>query len=224
MRVQVIVCDQQALTLLGVRSVLEPEPDIELLRETSSVGELLTLARELGPDVVVLGMPIAGADVLSTVRQLIQARHGTPLGLILMTAGTDEALLLEALRAGVRGVASKEHEPAELVRAIRAVAAGEAVLTTTMTRHLLDWAARVPVATIARRPLLDRLSHRERTVLEMVSNGLSDAEVAAALHVSVATVRSHMHHVTSKLELSGRAQAVAFAYRHGLVLESASEG
>jgi DNA-binding NarL/FixJ family response regulator len=223
MRVRVIVCDQQALTLLGVRSVLESEPDIELLRETSSVGELLTLARELGPDVVVLGMPIAGADVLSTVRQLIQARHGTPLGLILMTAGTDEVLLLEALRAGVRGVASKEHEPAELVRAIRAVAAGEAVLTTTMTRHLLDWAARVPVATIAR-PLLDRLSHRERTVLEMVSNGLSDAEVAAALHVSVATVRSHMHHVTSKLELSGRAQAVAFAYRHGLVMESASEG
>ncbi|GAA4236716.1 response regulator transcription factor [Actinomadura meridiana] len=220
MAVRLIVHDQQPLTLLGVRAILEAERDIEVIRETRDTHQLVALSREHGPDVVLVGLPLPDTDLLDLVRRILRDGTGYAPGVVMMTTPTHEDSLLDALRAGVRGVASKESPPSELVRTIRAVAAGGAVLTSTMTRHLLDWASRVPVASTVRTSVVDALSRRERTVLELVSSGMSDEEVAAELHVSTATVRSHIHHITSKLGMSGRAQAVAFAYRQGLVVEA----
>lgn len=222
MAVRVIVYDQQTLTLLGVRSILDHERDIELVAETRSTRHLVALAREHAPDVVLVGLPLAGGNVLDLVRRILDTGAGAAPRMVVLTAPTHEDSLLDALRAGVRGVASKESPPAELVRTIRTVAAGGAVLTSTMTNHLLDWASRVPVATGAGASAVDALSERERTVLELVSSGLSDAEVAAELHVSTATVRSHVHNITAKLGMSGRTQAVAFAYRQGLMAEESA--
>ncbi|WP_165494912.1 LuxR C-terminal-related transcriptional regulator [Actinomadura roseirufa] len=217
MAVRVIAYDQQTLTLLGVRAILEPERDIDLVGDTRSARHLVSLAREHRPDVVLVGLPLAGADLLDFVgRELPSVGRPAPR-VIVLTSPKHEGALLDALRAGVRGVAGKESPPSELVRTVRAVAAGGAVLTSTMTRHLLDWASRVPVASEVRASAVSMLSDRERRVLELVSSGLSDAEVSAQLHVSTATVRSHMHHITAKLGMSGRTQVVAFAYRQGLI-------
>ncbi|RKS77044.1 DNA-binding NarL/FixJ family response regulator [Actinomadura pelletieri DSM 43383] len=222
MTVRVLVHDQQTLTLLGVRTVLEAERDIEVVRETRDARRLVALTREHAPDVVLVGLPLQGTDVLDLVRRILDEGEERAPGVIVMTTPTHEDSLLDALRAGVRGVASKESPPSELVHTIRSVAAGGAVLTSTMTRHLLEWASRVPMASRAQNSVVDALSRRERTVLELVSSGMSDEEVAAELHVSTATVRSHIHHITSKLGMSGRTQVVAFAYRQGLVVEAPS--
>ncbi|MDL4777567.1 LuxR C-terminal-related transcriptional regulator [Actinomadura xylanilytica] len=224
MPVRVIVHDRQTFTLLGVRAVFEPERDIEIAGETRSARHLVSLVREHGPDVVLIGLPLSDLDVLELVRRVLEAGRPPVPGVVVMAAPKYEGSLLDALRAGVRGVAGKESPPSELVRTVRAVAAGGAVLTATMTGHLLDWAARVPVASGVRASVVAALSGRERRVLELVSRGLSDAEVAAELHVSTATVRSHMHHVTAKLGMSGRTQVVAFAYRQGLMVEESARG
>ncbi|HEU5023894.1 MAG TPA: response regulator transcription factor [Spirillospora sp.] len=220
MPVRVIVYDQQTLTLVGVRAVFEPERDIEIVGETRTTRHLLSVVREHDADLVLVGLPMPDLDVLDLVGRVREAAGGrTAPSVVVMAAPKHEGALLDALRAGVRGVASKESPPSELVRTVRAVAAGGAVLTATMTSHLLDWAARVPVASTVQAPVVDTLSERERRVLELVSSGLSDTEVAAELHVSTATVRSHMHHITAKLGMSGRTQVVAFAYRQGLMAE-----
>lgn len=224
MPIRVIVYDQQTLTLVGVRAIFQPERDIEIVGETRKTRHLLSMVREHDADVVLVGLPVPDLDILELVKHVREAGGGTAPSVVVMSAPKHEGSLLDALRAGVRGVASKESPPSELVRTVRAVAAGGAVLTATMTSHLLDWAARVPVASAVRAPAVDALSERERRVLELVSSGLSDAEVAAELHVSTATVRSHMHHVTAKLGMSGRTQVVAFAYRQGLMEETANRG
>lgn len=224
MPIRVIVYDQQTLTLLGVRAIFEPERDLEIVGETRDARRLPALVRERRPDAVLVGLPLPDLEVLELVRRVLAAGNGDGPSLVVMASPKHEGSLLDALRAGVRGVASKESPPSELVRTVRAVAAGGAVLTATMTGHLLDWAARVPMASAVRDAVVERLSERELRVLELVSSGLSDAEVAAELHVSTATVRSHMHHVTVKLGMSGRTQVVAFAYRQGLMAEEPAKG
>lgn len=215
MPIRVIVHDRQTLTLIGVRMILEAEPDIELAGESRDEGRLVALAAERRPDVVLLGLPVDDGEAAGVVRSVVDG--GGRTGVVVMAPSPHEGSLLELLRAGVRGVVGKESAPSEIVRAIRVVASGGAVLTSAVTGHLLDWVARVPVATTVTPSLLEVLSDRERHVLELVADGLSDAEAAEELHVSMATVRSHVHHISAKLGLSGRAQLVAFAYRQGLV-------
>ncbi|MFC4906987.1 LuxR C-terminal-related transcriptional regulator [Actinomadura gamaensis] len=216
MTVRVIVLDRQALTRLGVRMILEAEPDLELVAEARTGRELVPLVAERRPDIVLVGLPLAEGEASELVRNLV-ADGGRRPGVVVMAASAHEASLLETLRAGVRGVVGKDCPPHEIVRAIRVVASGGAVLTSAVTGQLLDWVARVPVATSVRPAVAEALSDRERHVLELVAGGLSDTEIAEELHVSTATVRSHVHHITAKLGVPGRAQVVAFAFRQGLV-------
>ncbi|MFD9941264.1 response regulator transcription factor [Nonomuraea sp. NPDC059023] len=217
MGIRILTCDRHTLVLAGVRAFLSREPDIQIVGEARDGVEAIKQARKSQPDVVLLGVSDDLADLTGLVHKLTAFGLDSSPRVLLMAAPEHESRLLDVLRAGARGVVGKDSTASELGRAVRAVAAGHACLTPSMTRRLLDWAmtagpgsTQVPVEAA-------RLTGREREVLAMLAKGLTDGDIAAMLRLSKATVRSHVHHMAAKLGVSGRAQAVAFAFRHGLV-------
>jgi DNA-binding NarL/FixJ family response regulator len=218
MEIKVLVCDDQALVRAGIRAVLAAEPDIAVVAEVADPYEAQRATGRIEPDVAIIG----GRDAtgrIALIASLVRARPTAPAVLIVgpPTGHPDGTELLDVLRAGARGWVSMDRSPCELVHAVRAVAGGGAVLTPAATRQVIELAMR-PVPDDCPLPAaVSRLSPRELTVLELVAGGLSGGEVARRLHVSEATVRSHVHHILTKLDLRNRAQAVAFAYRYRLV-------
>jgi DNA-binding NarL/FixJ family response regulator len=218
--IRVLLCDEQTVALEGLRAILDRHSDLRVVGETQNVREVARLASELRPDVVLLGLPSDHLNLAVSVNELLSNAGEEALHILALAASERQQGLLEALHAGVRGIVDKASPPEELLRGVRAVAAGEAALTPSITRRLLEWAlAKNPV--IIEPPVPVRaLSAREIAVLELLAQGASDDEVAERLHVSKPTVRSHVHNLLGKLGLRSRCQAVAYAYRHGLVAAS----
>jgi DNA-binding NarL/FixJ family response regulator len=211
-KLRVVIADDQPMMRAGFKAVLEATGDIQVVAEASTGDEAVRAAGEHAPDVVLMDIRMPGMDGIEATRRLPRQRV-----LILTTFGLDQ-YIIEALRAGASGFLLKDAPTHEVVAAVRAVAAGDAVLSATVTRQLLDQVARRLPAAVSRRPdELDLLTEREQEVLRMLANGLSNAEIATALVLSEATVKSHVSRLLGKLGLRDRVQAVIYAYETRLI-------
>jgi DNA-binding NarL/FixJ family response regulator len=211
-RLRVVIADDQPILRAGFKALLETAGDIEVVAEAGSGAEAISRTREQRPDVVLMDIRMPGIDGIEATRQLAP----TPV-LILTTFGLDE-YIIQALRAGASGFILKDTQVDDLLRAVRTVAAGDAFLSPAVTRRLLDQVARRLPASVDRRPeQLDDLTERELVVLRMLAAGLTNAEIAKALVLSEATIKSHVSKVLQKLALRDRVQAAIFAYEIGLV-------
>jgi DNA-binding NarL/FixJ family response regulator len=216
-RVRVVIAEDQPLLRAGFRALLESAGDIEVVAEAATGGEAIDLALEHRPDVVLMDIRMPDMDGIEATRRLTRTRV-----LILTTFGLDD-YIIEALRAGAAGFILKDTRVEDLLEAVRTVAAGDAVLSPAVTRRLLDQVARRLPAGVDRRPgQLAELTERELAVLRMLAAGLSNMEIASALVVSEATVKTHVSKVLQKLKLRDRVQAAIFAYEIGLIEPGAS--
>jgi DNA-binding NarL/FixJ family response regulator len=213
--IRVLIADDQPLARAGFRAVLEATGAVKVVAEAESGDQAVELARRHDPDVVLMDVRMPGTDGIEATRRMPNQKV-----LILTTFGLDD-YIIEALRAGASGFLLKDAPVDELVRAVRTVAAGDAQLSPAVTKRLLDQVARRLPAAVARDSrALAELTEREREVLRLLAAGMSNAEIAAALVVSEATVKSHVSNVLQKLGLRDRVQAVIYAYENGLVAPS----
>jgi DNA-binding NarL/FixJ family response regulator len=219
MTTSVLLADDQELMRMAFRMVMDTQPDIEIVGEAANGREAVDAARRLGPDVVLMDVRMPEMDGVQATREIVAAQSSTRV-IILTTFDLDE-YVYAALRAGASGFLLKDTPPADLLSGIRAVASGDAVVAPRVTRRLLDnYAQRLPApgrADRGQRERLELLTAREREVLIQLARSLSNAEIAAQLVLSEATVKSHVGRILSKLGLRDRVQVVVFAYEIGLV-------
>jgi DNA-binding NarL/FixJ family response regulator len=222
--VRVLIVDDQALVRAGFRMILESEPDVEIVGEASDGAEALEAAREFSPDVILMDIRMPNLDGLEATRRLLEQPGDVPRVLMLTTFDLDE-YVYEALRAGASGFMLKDTPPEQLVDAIHVVARGDALLSPTITRRVIEEFIRRPPSTIpmTRPAKLDELTARELEVLGFMARGLSNAEIATDLFVSETTVKTHVARILMKLGLRDRVQAVVFAYESGLVQPGAAD-
>ena len=218
--IRVLIADDQSLVRAGLRLVLEGHDDIEVVGEASNGHEAIFSAGRLKPDVVLMDIRMPELDGLAATRR-ITAEHPARV-LVLTTYDLDE-YVYDALQAGASGFLLKDTPPAQLVDGIRAVASGEALLAPTVTRRLIEEFSRIRPAREARPAALDELTPRELEVLKLLARGLSNAEIAEALVLGDTTIKTHVTHVLSKLNLRDRVQAVVLAYEVGLVTPGRGE-
>ena len=217
MSIRVLVVDDQALVRAGLGVILGAQADIEVVGEAADGLEAVEAAGRLRPDVVLMDIRMPHLDGLEATRRILAGGStGAPRVMILTTFDTDEHVF-EALRAGASGFLLKDAPREQLVEAVRTVAVGEALLAPSVTRRLIEEFSRRPVPDERSAAPLASLTAREREVLDALARGLSNAEMAAALFVGEATVKSHVAHVLMKLGLRDRVQAVIFAYEAGIV-------
>jgi DNA-binding NarL/FixJ family response regulator len=222
MTTRVLIADDQDLVRAGLRMILEAEDTIDVVAEATNGREALEQARLFHPDVVLMDIRMPELDGLEATRLLLEEPQTTARVLILTTFDLDE-YVYEALRAGASGFLLKDSPPEQLVAGIAIVARGEALLAPSVTRRVVEEFARRPRARPAAEVALDQLTPRELDVLRLIARGLSNAEIAATLVVSEATVKTHVAHVLGKLELRDRVQAVVLAYESGLVEPGAAD-
>ncbi|MER8187779.1 response regulator transcription factor [Kitasatospora sp. NPDC094015] len=217
MTIRILIVDDEALLRMAFSTVLEAQPDMAPVGEAADGAQAVRLARELRPDVVLMDVRMPGTDGIEATRQIVALSPRSRV-LILTTFDLDE-YAFAGLDAGASGFLLKNTRPEELLGAIRSVAAGDAVVSPRVTRRLLErFRPHIPDGrTAEREERLGRLSAREREVLVQVGRGLSNAEIAAALHLAEATVKSHLGRILQKLELRDRIQAVVFAYESRLI-------
>jgi DNA-binding NarL/FixJ family response regulator len=209
---RVVIADDQPMMRAGFKAVLEATGNIQVVAEASNGEEAVAAARQHAPDVVLMDIRMPGMDGIEATRRMPRQRV-----LILTTFGLDE-YIIDALRAGASGFLLKDAPTQDVVQAVRAVAAGDAVLAPAVTRQLLDQVARRLPHAVARTPAaLAELTQREQQVLRMLAAGLTNAEISEALVLSEATVKTHVSNLLSKLGLRDRVQAVIYAYETGLI-------
>jgi len=209
---RVVIADDQPMMRAGFKSVLESAGDITVVGEAENGVEAVSLARAQRPDVVLMDIRMPVMDGIEATRRLPDQRV-----LILTTFGLDD-YIIDALRAGASGFLLKDAPTHDVLAAVRAVAAGDAVLSAAVTRQLLDQVGRrLPAAVSRDAHGLAGLTDREEEVLGMLAAGLSNAEIATAMVVSEATVKSHVSRILGKLGLRDRVQAVIYAYETGLI-------
>jgi len=223
MSVRVLIVDDQALVRAGFRMILESEPGIEIVGEASDGQEAIDAAREHSPDVVLMDIRMPNLDGLEATRRLVDSGGGGPRVLMLTTFDLDE-YVYEALRAGASGFLLKDTPPEQLVSAIHVVASGDALLSPSITKRVIEEFIQRPPGTLpaVMPPKLQELTARELEVLGYMARGLSNAEIAKDLFVSETTVKTHVARILMKLGLRDRVQAVVFAYETGLVQPGAS--
>jgi DNA-binding NarL/FixJ family response regulator len=213
--VRVVLADDQALVRRGFRLILEAEPDLEVVAEAEDGQQAVDAVRGHQPAVVLMDIQMPGLDGLEATRRILADPANQARVLILTTFERDD-YLFEALQIGASGFLLKTAPPEDLLTAVRVVARGEALLSPSVTRRVIQEVTRhqrPPVPS----PELDRLTQRELEVLRLVAEGLSNAEIAARLYLSEATIKTHTSNLLAKLGLRDRVQAVIYAYRHGLV-------
>jgi DNA-binding NarL/FixJ family response regulator len=215
--IRVLVADDQALVRGGFRVLVASESDMEVVGEASDGAEAIALARATSPDVVLMDIRMPGIDGLEATR-VICGPDGVPGArvIILTTFDLDE-YVFEALRAGASGFLLKDTEPSELLNAVRVVAEGEALLAPSVTRRLIAEFVRHPDPHATAPEALEALTEREREVLGLVGQGLTNGEIAKDLFISPATAKTHVSRIMSKLDARDRAQLVVAAYESGLV-------
>jgi DNA-binding NarL/FixJ family response regulator len=213
---RVLIADDQALVRVGLRKILEAEPETSVVGEASDGEDAVTAARELRPDVVLMDIRMPVLDGIEATRRIVRAQAGTRV-LILTTFGLD-GYVYDALRAGASGFMLKDAPPEEIAAAVRIVASGEALLAPSVTRAVIEeFARQQPSAATTAPPAVAELTPREREVLDLLARGLSNPEICERLVVSEATTKTHVAHILQKLDLRDRVQAVIYAYETGLV-------
>jgi DNA-binding NarL/FixJ family response regulator len=210
--IRVAIADDHTLVRAGFRALIDAEPGMEVVGEAADGAEAIELARTAQPDVVLMDIRMPGTDGVTATSQITAERSARVL--ILTTFDLDE-YVYATLRAGASGFLLKDTPPAELLAAIRIIAAGDALLAPSITRKLIHEFARQPPA--SPRPALDVLTGREQDVLALVARGLSNAEIATELFITLATVKTHMSRLLTKLAARDRAQLIVIAYESGFV-------
>lgn len=214
MSVRVVIADDQALVRGGFRMILDARDDVEVVGEAGDGDEAVALVARLAPDVVLMDVRMPGGGGIEATRRIVAS--GSPARVVIVTTYDLDEYVFSALRAGASGFMLKDVRPAELVEAVRVVARGDALLAPSVTRRLLDrFAPALPDAG-SPAPDLGDLTEREVEVLGLVAEALSNAEIAARLHLTEATVKTHVSSVLRKLGLRDRVQAVVVAYEVGL--------
>ena len=217
--ISVVLADDQALMRMGFRMVLEAEEDIAVVGEASDGTSALAQAKALHPDVILMDVRMPGMNGIEATERIAQECPGTRV-LILTTFDLDE-YAFAGLRAGASGFLLKDTRPAELAEAIRTVASGEAVVSPRITQRMLEmFATSLPnsgTPAQASDPRIDSLTPREKEILMLMSQGMSNAEIAEHLVVSATTVKTHVGNVLAKLDVRDRVQAVVVAYETGLM-------
>jgi len=218
----VLLADDQAMVRGGFRMIIEAAPGLEVVGEAADGTEAVALARQLGPDIVLMDIRMPGVDGIEATRRLIRAGSKSRV-LVLTTFDLDE-YVYDSFRAGASGFLLKNAPPEQLVAAIRTVAAGEALLAPEITRRLIEEYVSWPRTEAAVQGRLRELSERELDVLRLIAAGMSNAEIAATLFVSQGTVKTHVTRILAKLALRDRVQAAVLAYETGLVRPGGESG
>jgi DNA-binding NarL/FixJ family response regulator len=216
MTVRVLLVDDQALVRAGFRMILGAEDDLSVVGEAEDGDDAVRLARSLRPDVVLMDIQMPRLDGVEATRRIV-AEPGTDTRVVILTTFERDDYIFEALRVGASGFLLKNAPPEELLHAVRMVADGNALLSPSVTRRVIEqYATTTPVSKHVTDSLAC-LTDREREVLCSLASGKSNAEVATTLYVSEGTIKTHVSHILTKLALRDRMQAVVFAYESGLV-------
>jgi len=214
--IRVVVAHPEPLARAGQRALLEREGDLHVAGEAASGDELESMVRELEPDVVVVDVALPGrSDALSVTRRVVAA--GAEVKVVVLGRGEHDDALLRALRAGARAFLERDADPQELLRAVRSLAAGDALLSPSLTRRLIDEFASQPDPCRPAPERLEELTAREREVMSLVALGLTNHQIAQRLVVSPATAKTHVSRAMLKLHAHDRAQLVTLAYQSRLV-------
>jgi DNA-binding NarL/FixJ family response regulator len=213
MTISVALVDDQPLVRSGFRLIVEAEDDIEVIAEAGDGEEAIAVVRSTRPDVVLMDVQMPKLNGLDATRRIVE--DGIASRIIILTTFEQDDYVFAALRAGASGFMLKNASPEDLVRAVRIVAEGEALLAPSVTRRLIHEYAQRPAP--VRNDGLDELTERELEVLRLLATGKSNAELAAELYLGEGTVKTHVSHLLRKLGLRDRVQAVVFAYESGVV-------
>ena len=213
--IRVVVAHGDRLTRAGLGALLEAEPGVAVVGSAADGTEAVELAEELRPDVLLLDTAVPGLDALSVTR--IVADDSSPLRVLMLGDSDEDETIFSSLRAGVSGFLVRDTEPAQLTQGVRRVAAGEAALSPSSVRRVIDLLAAQPDPPGADPEMLEELTARELEVMALVAGGLSNDEIAQRLVVSPATAKTHVSRVMTKLRAHHRAQLVTIAYETGLV-------
>ena len=210
--IRILLVDDDDLMRAGLRAVLSSDDDLEIVGEVSGGRGAVGAVRETRPHVVLMDIRMPDLDGIAATREVLSAMPDAKV--VMLTTFEDDDYLFGALAAGASGFLLKRTRPEDLIAAIRTVAEGDALLSPSVTRRVIDRAATQP--RLARTDALERLTPREREVLGLIARGLSNAEIAEALVVEETTVKTHVKRLLAKLGLRDRVQAVIFAYEHGV--------
>ena len=212
----VLIADDQALVRVGLRKILESEPETTVVGEAGDGEDAIAESRRLRPDVVLMDIRMPVLDGIEATRRIVRDRPGTRV-LMLTTFGLD-SYVYDALRAGASGFMLKDAPPEEIAAGVRIVASGDALLAPAITRAVIEEFAKYPPAPTLTRPrAVEDLTPREQEVLGLLARGLSNPEICERLVISDATAKTHVAHILQKLDLRDRVQVVIYAYESGLV-------
>ena len=217
MSIRVLLVDDHALARKGFRMVLETEPDIEVVGEAADGRQAVHSAGRLAPDVVLMDVRMPELDGIAATQQIVEGGTAQPPKVLILTTFDLDEYVYDSLAAGASGFLLKDVGPEQLTAGIRAVASGDALLAPSVTRRLIDEFVQTRPRQADRPQALDELTPRELEVLELVAQGLSNAEIAELLVVEETTVKTHVSRLLAKLDLRDRVQAVILAYDSGLV-------
>ena len=221
MSTRVLIADDQALVRVGLRKILETEPETTVVGEAGDGEDAVTQARRLRPDVVLMDIRMPVLDGIEATRRIVGDRATTRV-LILTTFGLD-TYVYDALRAGASGFMLKDAPPEEIAAAVRIVASGEGLLAPAITRAVIEeFAKRSPAPPSTPPRAVEELTAREREVLDLLVRGHSNPEICQRLVISEATAKTHVAHILQKLHLRDRVQAVIYAYETGLIAPGAT--
>jgi DNA-binding NarL/FixJ family response regulator len=214
MPVRVLIVDDDDLMRAGLKSVLASDDSLHVVGEIGDGRAAVQSTREHRPDVVLMDIRMPGLDGIAATRDVLAASPAVKV--VMLTTFEDDDYIFGALNAGASGFLLKRTRPEELIAAIHTIAAGDSLLSPSVTRRVIDRMAREPPVELSPNRRLDSLTPREREVLELVARGLSNGEIASALFVEESTVKSHVKRILTKLRLRDRVQAVIFAYESGV--------
>jgi DNA-binding NarL/FixJ family response regulator len=213
-RVRVLIVDDDELMRAGLKSVLSSDNAIDVVGEAGDGRAAIAEARALTPDVVLMDVRMPGLDGISATRELLAISSEAKVAIL--TTFEQDDYIFGALSAGASGFLLKRTTPEDLIAAIHTLAAGDSLLSPSVTRRVIERMAGQPIADPSARRRLDELTPREREVLELIARGLSNGEIAAAFVIEESTVKTHVKRILMKLHLRDRVQAVIFAYESGL--------
>jgi DNA-binding NarL/FixJ family response regulator len=213
--ISVLIADDQDLVREGLRMLLEAEPDLTVAGEAGTGNQALAQARLLDPDVILMDVRMPGMNGIEATTRLVQA--GSRARILMLTTFNLDEYVYHALKAGASGFLLKDTNREQLTGAVRAVAAGETLLAPAVTRRLIEDFCNGPAPDATAATASGRLSDRELGVVRLVAQGLSNAEIAARLYLSEATVKSHIARILAKLDLRDRVQVAVYAYENGIV-------